>query len=41
MAAKVGWIQPPPFMGINPDQNWIDVDDEMVTKALLLVSIAP
>ena len=25
---KVGYFRPPPFMGINPDQNWIDDDDE-------------
>ena len=24
IAVKVGQIQPPPFIGINPDQNWID-----------------
>ena len=27
IAVKVGKIRPPPFTGINPDQNWID-DDE-------------
>ena len=26
IAAKVGKIQPLTFMGINPDQNWIDGD---------------
>ena len=24
IADKVGYIRPPPFTGINPDQNWID-----------------
>ena len=24
IAVRVGLIWPPPFMGINPDQNWIN-----------------
>ena len=31
IAEKVGFIQPPPFTGINPDQNWIDDDDDFFT----------
>ena len=27
IAVRVGYIRPPPFTGINPDQNWIDDED--------------
>ena len=25
---RARYIRPPPFMGVNPDQNWIDGDDD-------------
>ena len=28
IAGRVGKIWPPSFMGIKPDQNWIDDDDD-------------
>ena len=27
IAVRLGYIRPPPFTGINLDQNWIDNDD--------------
>ena len=28
IAGRVGWIRPPSFTGIKPDQNWIDDDEQ-------------
>ena len=34
IAFRVGFIRPPPFIGIKPGQNWIDDDEVCIIKTI-------
>ena len=36
IAVKVGYIWPPPFKGIKPDQNWMMICENEVLKLTIL-----